>query len=48
MMAKSTRTIEAEEGRRWAREWRERRKPYFDALYGPGPSRCPCCGRLDT
>lgn len=32
---------------KWAREWRIRMKPHFDAMYGPEPDRCPC-GRLDA
>ena len=38
---------EREAGLRWAREWRARNKPFFDAIYGPDPDKrfCGRCGR---
>ncbi len=35
------------EGLRYAREWRVRMKPHFDALYGPElkAGRCEACGQ---
>jgi hypothetical protein len=34
---------ERERGLQYARDWRARMKPYFDAIYGAG--RCPECGQ---
>lgn len=34
---------ERERGRAYARAWRERMKPDFDAMYGR--DACSCCGR---
>lgn len=29
----------------YARAWRTRMKPYFDAIYGVEPQRCGACGQ---
>jgi hypothetical protein len=36
------RAARREEGLAWAKAWRIRMKPWFDALYGAEPDRCPC------
>jgi hypothetical protein len=33
------------EGIAFARAWRIRMKPHFDAIYGTEPERCGCCGQ---
>jgi len=42
MSSRVTQREERLRGLAFARAWRERMRPYFDALYGPG--RCPRCG----
>lgn len=43
--SRAARSAEQAEGLAWARRWRERNKPYFDALYGPHlRETCPSCG----
>jgi hypothetical protein len=38
---------EREAGIAWARAWRVRNRPYFEALFGPDAATafCPRCGR---
>jgi len=36
----NTRTIQKEQGLAYARTWRARNKPLFDALYGPETCAC--------
>lgn len=46
--SQAARRAERAEGIAWARRWRERNKPIFDAMYGPdhGPGDfCSKCGR---
>ena len=46
--AKSVTIAQIEAGLAYARAWRIRTRPQFDALYGSGPDRCPSCGRART
>lgn len=46
--SQAIRGAERAQGLAWARQWRARNKPYFDALYGPDAKSaqvCSSCGR---